>query len=302
MRFLRSPIGATLVVLVVGVSVVLGATAVRVHEQTAAPRTESAPIDFESMMVRTEDVEFVASDEVALSGWLIRGRPELPPVILCHDFGSSRSSLINVALALSRAGFSVMLFDFRGHGSSGGGRSTLGLKEKRDVLGAVDYLSKVEGLDTRRIGIYGVGMGAHAAVLAASDRPSLKVLVLDGLYPDVAYPLVRGVYREWAFAVDYLGFLPRGVFLAMSGTAAGEQRAADVIGELLGRDVLFLAPAGDSGLAEEMQHMYESVPEQTEADGNLIVLPATHADGLYAEHLSRYHEQVSEFFESRLGS
>jgi pimeloyl-ACP methyl ester carboxylesterase len=207
-----------------------------------------------------------------------------------------------VALALSRAGFTVLMFDFRAHGDSAGERSSLGVLEKRDVVGAVDFLGTLEGLETKRIGVFGVGMGAHAAVLAAADRPALRVLVLDGLYPDASYELARRVYLDWSFAVDHLSFVSGGMLAALNGSAGPEARAADVIGHLLGRDLLFLAPASDTRLADEMMRMYETVPDQADADGNLVVLPATHADGLYASDLTRYHERVAEFFSTRLGS
>ena len=300
MRFWRSPIGAILMILLLGVSVALGATAVRVHRQLTPPRVEGAPIDFESMMMRVEEVRFESSDGVSLSGWFMPGLPDHPALILCHDLGSSRTSLVNLAIALRRAGFSVLAFDFRGHGESEGGRSTLGLHEKRDVFGALEYLKTHEEIDTRRVGIYGVGMGAHAAVLAAADRPALKVLVLDGLYPDAGYPLVRGVYRDWAFGVDHLGFLPRGVFVAFNGTTAGNEQASEVIGQLLGRDMLLVASESDERLAGEMMRMYETVPDQIDADGNLVVLPTAHGDGLFAERLDSYHVRVTDFFESRM--
>lgn len=300
MRFWRSPLGAIMVILLLGVGVALGAAAVRVHRQLTPPRVDEAPIDFEAMMMRVEEVHFDASDGVSLAGWFIPGLPDRPVLILCHDLGSSRSSLVNLAIALRRAGFSVLAFDFRGHGESDGGRSTLGLYEKRDVFGALEYLKTRTEIDTRRVGVYGVGMGAHAAVLAAADRPALKVMVLDGLYPDAGYPLVQGVYRDWAFGVDHLGFVPRGVFVAFNGTAAGNESASEVIGDLLGRDMLLVASESDERLAAEMMRMYETVPDQIDVDGNLVVLPATLGDGLYAEQLDSYQVRVTEFFESRM--
>jgi pimeloyl-ACP methyl ester carboxylesterase len=208
--------------------------------------------------------------------------------------------MVNIALALSRAGFTVLAFDFRGHGDSGGDRSTLGVLEKRDVIGAVDYLLGDGSTGSRRVGVFGTGMGAHAAVLAAADRPSMKVLVLDGLYPDVAYSLARTVYRDWPFAVDHLGFIPRGWFVVLSGTSTADQRAADVIATLLGRDLLLLAPAADTRLADAMMQMYRTVPDQADADGNLVVVPVGYGEGLYAGQMARYHQRVASFFSSRL--
>lgn len=299
MRFWRSHLGAIALVLLAACGVVVGATVVQVRRGTTPERLDPPAVDFQAMHVPVEDVQFPASDGVPLAGWLLPAAPGSAGVVLCHDAGSSRGALLNLAIRLHGDGFTVLLFDFRGHGQSGGSRSTLGLEEKRDVLGAVDVLLSQLGPDTKRLGIYGVGMGAHAAVLAAADRPILRVLVLDGLYPDVDFRLVRQVFAGWEFAVDRLAFLPRTVFRAMRGTS-DDERASDVIGSLPGRDFLFLVPAGDAALADAMQRMYESIPPQADADGNLVVLPATQGDGLYDEQLARYHERVSAFFVTRL--
>jgi pimeloyl-ACP methyl ester carboxylesterase len=301
MRFLRSPWGAFLLVVAAALAVLLGMTSARVYAKTHPQSHSAPPIDFESVMLRVEPVSFPAADGVPLRGWLLPGQPGRPPVVLCHDLGESKSSLVGSAIALRMAGFTVLLFDFRGHGESAGNGSTLGLHEKRDVLGAVEFLKGIEGLDTSRVGLFGIGMGAHAAVLAAAELPEVRVLVLDGLYPDPAFPLVRDVYGEWNFAARYLGFVPRLAYTVLSGSSPRAQRAADVIGRLPGRHLLLLAPAGDSALAEQMQLMYGSIPDQQDADGNLVVLPATHTGGLYGDQLVRYQERVTGFFLGRLG-
>jgi len=302
MRFLRSFWGLSLVAVTLVAAAILGVAAVRVYAKTHPETAALPPIDFDSMKMRVEAVEFRSVDDLPLSGWLLRGDAGAPPVVLCHDLGQSRSSLINTGIALREAGFSVLMFDFRGHGESGGDGSTLGLLEKRDVLGAVDYLQDVAGFDGARIGLFGVGMGAHAAVLAAADLPEVRVLVLDSLYPDAGFTLVRDVYAHWGFAERNLAFLPRALFAVIHGTGADAERAEDVIGHLPGRHLLLLAPAGDSPLAAAMERMYVSIPDEGDADGNLVVLPATQAGALYGEQLGRYHERVAGFFAARLES
>jgi pimeloyl-ACP methyl ester carboxylesterase len=250
MRFVRTPWGMALLILLLLVVLALGATAVRVYAKTHPGERPLIDIDFDSMEIPFESVEFDSPDGVILRGWLLRGLPEQPSVVLCHDQGEDRTSLVTTAVALRQSGFSVLMFDFRGHGESGGSSTTLGLLEKRDVLGAVEFLNRAGDVDTSRVGVYGVGMGAHAAVLASAELSEVRVLVLDSLYPDAAYPLVRDVYAEWGFAERNLSFVPRILFAAFHGTLIGRQRAADVIGRLQGRDLLLLAPAGDSALAQ----------------------------------------------------
>jgi pimeloyl-ACP methyl ester carboxylesterase len=221
----------------------------------------------------------------------------MPPILLCHDLYSSKRSMVNLAIALRDKGFSVLMFDFRGHGESAGERSSLGVLEKRDITGALDWLART---DAREVGVFGAGMGAHAAVLAAVERPELQVLVLDGLYPDAAYPLSRELYPSMAWARSRLGFLTNGAFFLFHGSSPLTRRAADSVGELTGRDLLMLAPASDSALMDEMREMVQKIPDQIDADGNLVVVPATLGEGLYGAQLGRYHERVTGFFESRL--
>jgi len=293
--------GSVLAALTAGLAILVLAAVLRVHgAMTPLRRSEPAP-DAEALHLDLEIVAFDSVDGVPLQAWHIPGDPGAPPVLLCHDLGSTRSSLLGLALDLSRAGFPLLLFDFRGHGKSGGDGSTLGLEEKRDVLGAIDYITARKEYRGRPIGVYGVGMGAHAAVLAAADRRSIRVLVLDGLYPDPAFDLVRRVYAGWRPAVQRLAFVPETIFLLLAGARADGERAADVIHRLTGRDLLLLAPEGDPVLGDEIRRMYESIPEQMYVDGNFELLPATHSEGLYGENRKRHHGSVEEFFVSRLG-
>ncbi len=300
MSFVRSVPGAILILLGVALLAASGAVVVEVHRLTSPERKTGPVIDFESMSMQVEEVHFQSVDAVYLRGWLLRGTPGLPAIVMCHDLGSNRASLTHLAVALRARGFTLLVFDFRGHGESAGSHSTLGLKEKRDILGALDYLEGIEGVDTERIGIYGVGMGAYAAVLAAADRPSLRVLVLDGLYPDVTYRLSRGVYDAWHFGVDHLGFAPLAAFTVLNQARLTARPASAVLEDLMGRDTLLVASEGDAELGSKIKVMYERIPEQTDVDGNLVILPATHGEGLYGSDLVLYHERITAFFDNRL--
>ncbi len=298
--FWRSLPGTVLLVAIIAILTAAGALGIQVHRATHPPREASETGDLGALLSHVEEVHFRSSDGIELSGWLVRGAPGGAPVVLCHDLGAGKGSLVNLAIALQQSGFTALALDFRAHGESGGEASTLGVDEKRDVLGALDYVAALKNVDARRIGLYGVGLGAHAAVLAAPERPAARVVVLDGLYPGPGYPLVRKVYAGWSFGVRYLGFFPRLAFRLMSRPEGGTQEAAAVVPLLTSRDLLFVAPAGDATLAAEMQRMYASVPEQRDADANLIVLPATRTSHLYGEELDRYNRRITEFFEKRL--
>jgi pimeloyl-ACP methyl ester carboxylesterase len=300
MRFWRSVPGALLLLLLLGAAVALGAAGVAFYRTTHPARDRQAEVGVAGDLVRIEEASFPSADGVALRGLVVPGPTNSPGIVLCHDLGSSKHAMLGLAIGLQEAGFTVLVFDFRGHGDSGGRGSTLGLEEKRDVLGALDYLAAREGTDARRLGVYGVGMGAHAAVLAAADRPSARVLVLDGLYPEVGWELDRTVWAGWRLGAQRLGFVPRTVFGALNFRSRGERPASAVLPTLAGRDLLLVAPADDAALAAEMQRMYEAIPVQKDADGNLVTLPASRGRELYGEDLERYRNKVLGFFRDRL--
>lgn len=297
MRFWRSRLGILVLLCVVAMAALAGWTLSEVHRATFPVRQVQPIPDFESMRIRVVEVEFVSADGMALSGWWMPGNEGMPPILLCHDRHSNKRSMVNLAIALRAEGFAVLMFDFRGHGDSAGNRSSLGVWEKRDVIGAVDWLAQQS---PGRLGVFGAGMGAHAAVLAGVERPELQVLVLDGLYPDAAYPLARDVYPMLTWARRGLGPLTHAAFFIFHGTSPRSHRAADIVGRLTGRDLLLLAPASDSALMDEMRKMVQRIPDQVDADGNLVVVPATLGEGLYGEQLGRYHERVVDFFTTRL--
>ena len=292
--------GSLLAALLAAFGILLVGAVLRVHATIHPPRRAEAPPDLQTMQLELEQVEFPAVDGVRLSGWHVPGDPGRSPIVLCHDLGRSRASLFGLAFDLSRSGFPLLLFDFRGHGSSAGDHSTLGIEEKRDILGAVDFLSSRSEYHGRSVGVYGVGMGAHAAALAAVDRRSIRVLVLDELYPDASFLLSRRVFAGWGVGVRRLGFLPEAIFVLLTGSRMDEARAADVVPRLRERDVLLLAASGDAALAVEIERIYQSIPEQRYVDGNLELLPASQSQGLFGEERNRHHGRVRDFFATRL--
>ena len=126
------------------------------------------------------------------------------------------------------------------------------------------------------------------------------MLVLDGLYPTPSYPLTRRTYGDWSFGHRYLGFLPGAAFVMLNRSRIGDARADRWIPRLVGRDVLLITPARDNALSTATETMYQTIPEQRETDGNLVLLPSPWLEGLYGEELALYENRVVSFFSSRL--
>jgi dipeptidyl aminopeptidase/acylaminoacyl peptidase len=159
----------------------LGVPAVRAGLLLATSPFRSGPARPAGLAV--ESVRFHAADGVPISGWLVPASPRAPTVILVPGFKSDRASMVPYARFLHTAGFNVLLYDSRGTGASGGAFS-LGLREVRDVEGAVAYLERRPNLRGRRYGLLGVSLGSGVAIVAGSRLPDVRAIVADSPYVD----------------------------------------------------------------------------------------------------------------------
>jgi fermentation-respiration switch protein FrsA (DUF1100 family) len=132
-----------------------------------------------------EEVKFPALDGLPLQGCWIpsekykrrQSTENERAVIILHGHGGSLDWDIHRAPALHAAGFNVFLIDFRAHGRSQGHRTTFGYLERRDVIGAVNFLLS-KGV--KRIGLLGFSFGGIASMLTAPICPEIKAVVTDG--------------------------------------------------------------------------------------------------------------------------
>lgn len=124
-----------------------------------------------------EEVTFNTSDGLILHGCWIPIPASDRAVVILHGHGGSMDWDIHRAPAFHAAGFNVLLFDFRAHGRSEGRLATFGYLERRDVLGAVEFL-KERGM--KRIGLLGFSYGGMASMLAAPICPDVNAVVTDG--------------------------------------------------------------------------------------------------------------------------
>jgi fermentation-respiration switch protein FrsA (DUF1100 family) len=132
-----------------------------------------------------DDVRFAASDGVRLSGWYIPSRNRAAVIVL-HGASSTRTSVLDQAVALARHGYGVLLFDARGHGRSAGRAMEFGWYGDRDLAGATEFLRHRDDVDPTRIGALGESMGGEEAVGAMATNDALRAVVAEGATNRVA--------------------------------------------------------------------------------------------------------------------
>ncbi len=116
-----------------------------------------------------------AADGPRLQAWLIPEASTSPVVLLCHGNGGNISHRLLKAKLLRKAGASVLLFDYRGYGHSGGKPTEDGTYA--DGEAAYSWL-RARGTPDSRIVFYGESLGAGVAVELAT-RHRVAGLVVD---------------------------------------------------------------------------------------------------------------------------
>jgi pimeloyl-ACP methyl ester carboxylesterase len=137
-------------------------------------------------MLKATDVTWPNHDGTQARGWLIRGADGAPAVVLLHGYGADRSWLLNLAVKMNETtSFTVLWPDLRGHGENPPVNRTLfGTVDGDDATAAIEYLHTLKGstgqpLVSGPVGVYGIQLGAYAALDAAKRNPQVRALALD---------------------------------------------------------------------------------------------------------------------------
>lgn len=239
--------------------------------------------------------------EIALPGldstlWFLQGRSGAPVVFLCHDYASNRLSVLNLASVLHANGYSVGVLPSRGHGKGSSEGTALGLLEGADVAYAVDSVLSRSSVDGKRTGLWGVGLGAHAALRAALLDSRVRALSLDSPYPSVSDFVDYQVSKRLGFqnrlvggsigvvSAFYSGRIPLAVFEDLTPASLYEV------------PVLYLAGEDSPEFLEWTRQLYSA----TKGPKELVVLPRTRRSLLATPEWEGYDSRVAGFFNEHL--
>ncbi|MGQ9492203.1 MAG: alpha/beta hydrolase [Anaerolineae bacterium] len=150
-----------------------------------------------------QEVAFRAADGLTLRGWLIPAKsPDAPAIVYAHGAGQDQRSGLSLVPPLHQAGYTVLLFSYRGHGysDSDGCGITYGYRESQDIDSAVRFLQQTKRV--LRVGVIGYSIGASSALLSAARNPGIQAVLVVAPF---ASP-----WEVWM--ANRPAFLPRFVF------------------------------------------------------------------------------------------
>ena len=159
-----------------------------------------------------------------------RPRPKPGAILLCHPVGHEyfrvHRAFRNIAVALSRLGFSVLRFDYYGTGDSHDDATAASLDRwQADVSAAVEELKRRSGLP--RVSIVGLRLGATLAWLECLARTDVDLLVMWE-------PVISGAeYFDQLRQLEHAWLTDP----ARKAPADAEQKEGSLLGLRLGPDV-----------------------------------------------------------------
>ena len=136
----------------------------------------------------------IPSHGVRLSAWRFRAATDAwetaagrPCVVMAHGFGATRDSgLLPFAERFAEAGTDVLLFDYRGFGTSEGTprQHVSHRRHRQDYHAAIAYARNLDGVDPERIVAWGSSYsGGHVVAVAAAD-PRVAAVISQGAAMD----------------------------------------------------------------------------------------------------------------------
>jgi len=124
------------------------------------------------------------SEGVKLAGDLflpedLRPGEQRAGIVLCHGYTGVRALYLpDNARELTKAGYAVLTFDYKGWGDSEGPPARLAPYSRvADVQAALTFLGAQQMVDAGRLGIYGTSYGGATVVWTAAVDPRVKCVV-----------------------------------------------------------------------------------------------------------------------------
>ncbi len=129
-----------------------------------------------------EEVHFPTEKGGQLYGWWIPASPNAPTLILVHGWGRNAERMMPYIRKLHPAGYNLLAFDARNHGSSTPQKHPTVWTFTQDILATVDFLVTSGRADPGRIGVIGLSVGGGAAINASALDDRIRSVITVGAF------------------------------------------------------------------------------------------------------------------------
>jgi pimeloyl-ACP methyl ester carboxylesterase len=289
-RIVRSLKKILLTVLIL--TVVLVAIPGFVFYKVTRPGMAEETLDPSYYLLKFSGVRVQADDGREIGGWWIAGKMGAPGIVLSPGFGMSRSDVLSLANALHAEGFNILVYVQRGSSSSTRKTSTFGLKESRDLIAVIRFAQGIPEIDSSRIGVWGVDVGAYAALAAAASFPEVRAVAADSVFASAYEFLDIRIGEEYGIRNRFLQLGCRQM-LKLFCAATGYRGGAEVAFEnLSGCSILLITGENRRELALLTSALYSRLPSKKE----IMRFETSRVHMMKGKQFEDYDGQVTDFF------
>ena len=264
-----------------------------------------------------EDIEFpprmpeerAEDDPLMLRGWWIPSAQAEGPasaIIIVHGLDTNRTRDPDLYMPLIRdlrdRGFSLILFDLRAHGESDGEVTSAGYYERFDVLGAMDVAEDEYGISANRVGVLGFSLGGVASLLAATEEPRLRALVVDSAFANIDDLFAVEVAERTPLPAWTLGILQPGMEIAgraRYGIRLSALKPEKFVDEIE-FPILFVHSENDERIP--VDHSERIAAAATHPETRLTTFDSDRHSAAFNDHPEAYLDTVTDYFRERFES
>jgi pimeloyl-ACP methyl ester carboxylesterase len=211
-------------------------------------RNKRTPIKFTPAQynLKYEEASFKNEDGITLQGWFVPASVKSDKtILLLHGWRMNKGDILANTVFLSGR-FNVFYLEFRGSGASDNGITSIGYLETRDAQAAINFIKKKYAVYAKKLGVYGLSMGAAVGVYAAARNKIIKCVIAESCY----YSYSKVVAR-WARIHKHISYFPMValvLFFARLRFGVNPEKFSpkENIGKLAGRRLLLLNGAQDA--------------------------------------------------------
>ena len=292
--WLKLVLGLVLLVVIafLGISAYLGSSMTKTERVAVEGSPASLGLDYEEVSFSSR------GEDLTLHGWYLPSLQGESVIIMVHGADGNRADpgvgMLDIASGLVEHGYSVLMFDLRGHGESEGNRVSAGYYEKRDLLGAVDYV-KERGHE--QIGVLGFSLGAATTIIATAENDDIDAIVADSSFADLKDVMESEFSKRTKFPKFFLRPL---LFMVkiMYGVDFAAVKPVEVVSEIAPRPVFFIH--GELDETFPLGHAYRLQEASESPENQLWVVPEAGHVRAYVTHSEEYIDKITTFFNSVL--
>jgi uncharacterized protein len=251
---------------------------------------------FETNIANYEEISFTTADGLQLRGWWMP-YPGAPATIV--GFSGHRNAgadLLGIGSGLWRAGYNVLLFDWRSRGKSPIAQHSLAYYELQDAEAAINYAE--QRAPQLPIGVVSFSMGAAIAILLAAREPRIRAIWADSPFTSIRDVVGAGVERLGLPAQPIVP-VADAITHWRYGYRFDAIRPIDVVHQIAPRPLMLLHGTADSVIP--VAHS-ERIHRAAGNNSQLVIFPEREHCEAYFLDRPGYVARAVAFFAQHLGS